>query len=114
MAAAFYNSNRFGIPNIESQSIEVTADAVIFTFLPHAQLNAFFQGLIAVKLSQPIPAGTTATLPIRFATKGIPNSAKDLRGHETPITAGDIPGRGVFLCFYDRETDILQLLTSTI
>lgn len=114
MAAAYYNSNRFGIPNIESQSVEVSADAVTFTFLPHAQFGAYFQGIIAVKLAQAIPTGTTSTLPVRFSTKGIPNSAKDLRGHETPITAGDIPGTGIYLCFYDRATDILQLLTTTI
>lgn len=111
---AYYNSNRFGIPNIESQAVEVSADAVTFVFLPHAQLSANFQGIIAVKLAQAIPTGTTSTLPIRFSTKGIANSAKDLRGHETPVTAGDIPGTGVYLCFFDREADILQLLSTTI
>lgn len=103
-----------GIPNIESQSIEVTTDAVIFSFNPHSQINAFFQGLIAVKLSQSIPTGTTATLPIKFATIGIPNSVKQLRGHETDVTAGDIAGRGIYLCFYDRASDTLQLLTTAL
>ena len=112
--AAYFFSNRLGIPNIESQSVEVTGDAVVYSFKAHPQINAFFQGLIAVKLSQPIPTGTTSTLPIRFSTIGVANSTKDLRGHNTPVTAGDIAGTGVYLCFYDRESDILQLATTSI
>lgn len=110
---AYYFSNKQGIPNIESQSVSVGTDAITFNFNPHSQLGAWFQGLIVVKISQSFPTQANP-LPIKFATIGFSDSAKNLVAHETNVTTGDWPGQGIYLCFYDRATDKLQLITTSI
>ena len=57
------NVNRGGIPCLRSTSVTVTTTDVRFDFNSHRNVGGPFVGLVIVQLAQPIPAGTTATLP---------------------------------------------------
>lgn len=104
-------SNRGGIPNIQTTNVTVNTANVVFSFAPHRYVNEFFQGIIAVKINNAIPDDATDTLPIVFETVGIAGSTVNLKilGGED-ATVADITGTGVYLVFYDRATNILQLL----
>jgi hypothetical protein len=68
--------------------------------------------LILVYLSEVIPTGTTATLPIRFSMAGTTSNVTVAGGDN--LTVGDLPGVGVYLLYYDRFADTLQLLNTAI
>ena len=85
--------NTRGIPTIESTGVSVTTDAVLL-----------------VKINQEIPSGTTTTLPIRFTSEiGGINSVTTFNGAN--LTVAGLPGTGVYLFYYDRLTDVLQVMT---
>ena len=96
-------SNRFGIPNINSTGVNVTATAVEFTFDDSRDLP--FAGMILARLVQSIPTGTRATLPIQFGN--VP-----LKGYGgRAITVADIKGTGIYAVYYNSQSKLLQLLT---
>jgi hypothetical protein len=66
-----------------------------------------FLGLIIFKLSE-IPTGTTTTLPIIFASSQRSQSLTQVGGTNT--TVADLSGEGIYLAFYDSETNTLQLV----
>lgn len=104
----FYLANRNGIPRIESQSVTVNGTTdVAFAFSDDVSFSRNFGGLVLVKLSQAIPAGTTTTLPIVF--KSINGGTRPLVGYNgAPVTVGDISGTGIYLVYY--ENGMLQLV----
>jgi hypothetical protein len=106
----FQYVNINGIPTIQSQSVTVSDTSVDFKFRPDWDRRPF-RGLILVYLSEAIPTGTTATLPIRFSMAGTTSNVT-LAGGEN-LTVGDLPGVGVYLLYYDRLADTLQLLNTT-
>lgn len=61
-------SNRNGIPMIETNSVSVTEDNVVFTLPNRAFRWLNDKGIILFKLNQPIPTGATGTLPIVFSS----------------------------------------------
>ena len=69
-----------------------------------------FRGLLVINLAQMIPTGTTATLPIVF-TSGGGSVANLTTFNGDPVTVADIPGTGIYLAWYESQTDSLQLLT---
>lgn len=102
--------NTRGIPTVETTGVSVGTDAVTFQFKNHAAFNTPFRGLLLVKIGQEIPAGTTATLPIRFTSEvGGTNNVTTTGGAN--LTVAGIPGTGVYLFYYDRLTDVLQVIT---
>lgn len=105
--------NRNGIPCIESQSVNLTDTGCTFQFKPHAFLNGPYMGLVAIKIAQSITAPTTA-VPIYFTTVSANGASATnqlkVRQNGTAITTSTWQGTGVYLCFYDRTTDTLQLL----
>lgn len=109
--SSIFMANRLGIPCIQSKAVSVTSSAVVFTFNAHPQVNAYFQGIIAVKISNEFTAPTTA-VKVQFATEGVANSTRDLVGvGGDSIMSDDWNGTGIYLCFYDRSSEKLQLLT---
>ena len=105
--------NRNGIPTLDSQGVTVTATDVQFSFRNHRYVGAPYRGLVIIRLSQAIPTGTTATLPIVFTSEG--NSPRALTGYNgDPITVGDLPGTGVYLVWYDQSSGVLQLMTGIV
>ena len=102
---AYINVNTAGIPAISSNSIEVTDSEVKYTFNRHSAAGRPFRGLIAVRINQAIPEGTTETLPIVFAVDT--NTANLTTKGGVNVTAADM-STGIYLIWYDSNT--LQLI----
>lgn len=111
MATVLSMTNRNGFPCIESTGVTVTADEVIFSFNPHLYVNRNFQGGFFVKINDTYTAPATA-LPIKFTTTGVANSTVNLVGlGGVNITTDELNQTGIYICFYDRSSNVLQLLT---
>lgn len=100
-------ANINGIPCIKSQTVVVSDTAVTFKFAPDFDGRPF-RGLILVYLSEAIPEGTTTTLPIQFSMAGTTSTLTTAGG--TNVTAADIPGVGIYLVYFDRWADTLQIM----
>lgn len=102
-----------GIPTISSNSVSVGTANVSFDFYNHRNVGRPFRNLLIVRLAQAIPAGTTDTLPIVFTSDG--GNAKEVTTFNgDAVTVADIPGTGVYLFWYESQTDTLQLLTGSL
>jgi len=99
-----------GIPTIKAQSVVVSETSVDFKFNPDWNARPF-RGFILAYLAEPIPEGTTTTLPIRFSMAGTTSNVTLAGGAN--LTVADFPGVGVYLLYYDRFSDTLQLLNTT-
>ena len=99
-------ANKNGIPRLESTGITVGTANVRFSFRNHPFLSAPFSGLILFKLAQPVPAGTTGTLPVVFDTNGTTQDLTTIAGAN--VTASDITGTGIYLCYYESGSNTLQ------
>lgn len=104
-------ANSQGIPRLQATSVTVNTTEVRFSFQNHRFLNAPFVGLILFKLPA-IPIGTTATLPVVFATNGNNQSAIN---YETGavLTVADVARAGIYLAIYDSEDGILYVFPTT-
>lgn len=101
-------ANSQGIPRLEATAVNVTATEVRFSFQNQPFLNAPFVGLILFKLPS-IPAGTTATLPVVFATNGN-NQAAVNYFTGAALTVANVARSGVYLAIYDSEDGVLYVL----
>lgn len=110
---AFINVNINGIPTLSSNSVSVGSANVAFDFNNHRNVGRPFRGLLIVRLAQAIPAGTTDTLPIVF-TSGGSNPKEVTTFNGDAVTVADIPGTGVYILWYESQTDTLQLLTGNL
>lgn len=106
----FVNQN--GIAILDSTSVSVGTDAVTFTL--NEPLSRFVpsRGLVLVNLSSEIPAGTTDTLPIRFTMNGFTSAVTAYNGDAW--TVADVAGTGIYLVYYDRVRDILQVMSGIV
>lgn len=106
----YINVNRNGIPALRSLSVSVTTNDVRFDFNNHVNVGSPFRGLLVINLAQAIPDGTTGTLPIVFTSDG--GNAQPLTGYNgNPVTVSDISGTGIYICWFESQTDTLQLVT---
>ena len=103
----FQYTNINGIPAIQSRGANVTADAVTFSFRPDWDRNPF-RGLILVNIADEIPDGTTTTLPVLFTMAGNTTNVTVAGGDN--LTVADFSGTGVYLVYYDRLSNVLQLI----
>lgn len=103
----FQYTNINGIPAIQSRGVKVTSDAVTFSFRPDWDRNPF-RGLILVNIADEIPAGTTTTLPVLFTMAGNTTNVTVAGGDN--LTVADFSGTGVYLVYYDRLSNVLQLI----
>lgn len=110
---AYINVNQSGIPALKSLSVTVGTSNVRFDFNNHRNVGRPFRGLLVVNLAQSIPTGTTSTLPIVF-TSDEGNVAEVTTFNGNPVTVADIPGTGIYIFWYESQTDSLQLLTGKI
>ena len=99
-------SNINGVPNIKSRKVTVGTDSVDFGFFPDWDRNPF-RGILAVYLTE-VPDGTTTTLPVRFSMAG--NTVNLTVAGGDKATIADVPTPGIFLVFYDRVDNVLQLI----
>ena len=102
--------NKRGIPAVQTRSVSVNADNVVFAFADHAFAGIPFTGLVLVYIAQDVPAGTTGTLPVVFQTNG---AVQEVTGYGGGAVA-DLAGTGVYLAFYDRGSGLLQLMTGIV
>ena len=110
---AYINVNQFGIPTLRSNGVAVSTTQVAFDFNNHVNVGRPFRGLLIINLAQAIPTGTTATLPIVFTSDGSnPQPVTTFNG--AAVTVADISGTGVYIFWYESQTNTLQLLTATV
>ena len=69
--------------------------------------------MVIIRLAQEIPTGTTTTLPVQFTSAGT-NAQAVTTFNGAAVTVADIPGTGVYLFWYESQTDTLQLLTGVV
>ena len=105
-------SNVNGIPMMETSSVTVNTDNVVLTLTNRSFRFLRNQGLILFRLNQAIPEGTTATLPIVFSSNNFLQGLTNVGG--TPITVAQMSSPGVYLIFYDKNANLLQLMTTQI
>jgi hypothetical protein len=96
-----------GIPTIKTQTVVVSDTAVTYKFAPDFDGRPF-RGLILVYISEAIPTGTTTTLPVQFSMAGTTSNVTVAGG--AAITVADLPGVGIYLVYFDRWADTLQLI----
>ena len=96
-----------GIPTIKTRTVVVSDTGVTFKFAPDFDGRPF-RGLILVYISEAIPAGTTTTLPVQFSMAGTTSNVTTAGG--TTVTVADLPGVGIYLVYFDRWADTLQLI----
>ena len=99
----FTTANKQGIPRIETSGVAVGTTAVTYS-LRNANFGRPWNGLVAVKVSQAVPTGTTGTLPVQINNQPLIG----LGGNA--ITASDITGVGVLLCWCESAENTLQAL----
>ena len=104
MIPAYFMANIGGIPRVESTGVVVGTESVVFSFRSLNYLRRPFNGIVLVLLNQPIPEGTTATLPIIFNSQAVTTYSGE------PLTVADVAGTGVYLFYYDSASGTLQLI----
>ena len=85
----------------------VSDTAVTYKFAPDFDGRPF-RGLILIYISEAIPIGTTTTLPIQFSMAGTTSNVTVAGG--ATVTVTDLPGVGIYLVYFDRWADTLQLI----
>ena len=103
----FQYININGIQTLEVRRISVTETSVDFQFRPDFDSNPF-RGILLVYVPEAIPTGTTDTLPIRFSMAGNTQNLTTAGGAD--VTVANFDGVGVYLVYYDRYANILQLI----
>ena len=104
--------NRNGIPMLESSSVTVGTDNVVITLPNRAFRWLNDKGVVLFRLNQPIPEGTTDTLPVVFSSNDFTQPLTNVGG--TAITVAQITSTGVYLIYYDKNANLMQLLTNEI
>lgn len=103
--------NRLGIPLIESAGIEVNTDNVVITLANRSFRWLNQKGTILFRLNQEIAAGGDA-LPVLFSVNDFTQPLTNISG--TAITGSQLPGTGVYFIYYDKDANVMQLLTTQI
>ncbi len=101
--------NRRGSAVVQSNAVRVNTDNVVFTFPNHSFINSWYRGTVFVELAQAIPTGTTGTLPVVFETNGATQAITKFGGDA--LTVADLQGVGVYQFWFDRATNVLQIMT---
>lgn len=99
--------NRNGIPLIESASIEVTTDNVIITIADRSFRWLNQKGVILFRLNQAIPSSGDA-LTVMMESNGFTQPVTLIGGGNAVGT--DFTGVGVYLVYYDKDSNLMQLL----
>ena len=97
-----------GIPTIKTRAVVVSDTGVTFKFAPDFDGRPC-RGVILVYISEAVPDGTTTTLPIQFSMAGTTSNVTVAGGSN--VTVADLPGVGIYLVYFDRWADTLQMLS---
>lgn len=104
----FNFANRLGIPLIESTNITVNADNVVIGIPKRAFRFLNGNGVILFRLNTALP-DDAGTLPILFASNEFTQPLTVVGGEAA--TAEQLSGTGVYLIYYDKNANVLQLMT---
>lgn len=103
----FNFANRNGIPMIESSAVTVNTDNVTIT-LPNRVFRALStNGVVAFRLNTAIPE-SASTLPIIFVSNNFTQPLTQVGG--AAATEEQLEGTGVYLIWYDKNANLMQLL----
>lgn len=110
MATRLKAVNQRGWPTIESTGVTLTTTAETFSFAAHPYVGNPFQGGLYIKISGTPTAPTTA-VPINFTTTGVAGSTVPVYNAQgQAITTANFPGDGIYIGFWDTDTNLLRLL----
>lgn len=101
--------NTRGVAFLSSNGITVSTTSVDISF-GYRRLPSLT--LAVLELTEAIPTGTTATLPVQVAMGGDTVPLTTFGG--TAVTAGDLVGTGKILVFYDRFKGTLQVMPGIV
>ena len=103
----FNFANKMGIPMIESSSVNVTDTNVVINIPNRAFRFLSGTGLILFRLNTEI---TNTTLPILFSSNEFTQPLTLIGG--TAATGSDFSAVGVYLIYYDKNSNLMQLITT--
>lgn len=101
--------NTRGIPFVASNEVTVSTTDVTFSF-GFRRLSGI--GLMVLDLTNAIPTGTTATLPVNISLNGSTVPLTTFGG--AAVTAGDLVGTGRILVIYDKMKNAIQVLPGIV
>ena len=101
----FNFANKMGIPMIESSSVNVTDTNVVINIPSRAFRFLSGTGLILFRLNTEI---TNTTLPILFSSNEFTQPLTLVGG--TAATGTDISAVGVYIIYYDKNANLMQLI----
>ena len=104
----FNFANRNGIPMIESTNITVNTDNVVIGIPRRAFRFLNGNGVILFRLNTALPEAA-GTLPVLFASNEFTQPVTVVGGDAA--TGAEFSGVGVYLIYYDKNANILQLMT---
>lgn len=108
MACINVTTNVNGVPYLATTGVNVGTDSVN---LPLGFRNLQPVGFFTVRIANPIPDGTTTTLPVTLTLNGTTRPLTLLGG--APATVANVGnGSGVLLVFNDRYNSVLQLMNT--
>ena len=100
-------TNINGIPYLTTNGISVSTESVDFA-LGFRRIPKISD--VVIRITNPIPEGTTGTLPVRFTLNGNTRELTFFGGN--PVTASDLAGTGVIEVWYDWFNGIFQLVSA--
>ena len=103
--------NRLGIPLIESAVVEVTDTNVVITLANRSFRWLNQKGTILFRLNQTIPS-SGATLPVVFSVNDFTQPLTNIGG--TAIQGSQLTDTGVYFIYYDKDANLMQLMTTQI
>ena len=101
--------NTRGIPFLQSSGVTVSTTAVDIAF-GYRGLRSL--ALVVLEITEAIPTGTTATLPVQVSMGGDTVALTAFGG--AAVTAGDLVGTGKILALYDRFKGTLQVMPGIV
>ncbi len=105
----FNFANRRGIPMIESTSVTVNTDNVTITLPDRVFRWLNDKGIILFRLNQTVAESADA-LPVLFSANDFTQPITIAGG--TAVTGSQLSGIGVYLLYYDKDANLMQLLTT--
>lgn len=106
--------NQGGIPAIQTVAVNTvgTVTTLSFNSHPYRQTNRFY-GFFVIRIDQDT-SGITSTNTVQFDTQGVGGSAIDVyqaNGQIATINELTSLGQSVYLCFYDRNNNRVQIIS---
>lgn len=107
-------ANQSGFPCIEAVSVSSETSTLTVNFNPHGYRNShLFYGGFWVKIPQAITTTSDSAKSLQFATVGVSGSTVPVylaNGSQATDGAIASTGNGVYLAFYDRDNNRVQLM----